>query len=211
MSDDARVVTATIKFVGPITRSTLSETSDAKPEAVNDALHWLWATRTQIRRLNEGLRNELTTDAPTELHRRRTSSRTSLDEHLLLVCAGQLEKVVQSAQEHFPEIMLPPKLQTSLRHLRNVYEHWEQHRDAFRLPGVPKKRSGKAFSEQFPSGEPWAIEIYPGRDILVAKVVSVRSLSRELYRLERIILRVEAKAQSGMVGQGVQDSEAITA
>ena len=199
MPNDSRVQIATLRFVGPVTRSTLSDTSDPKSDALNDALHWLWATRTQVRRLTEGLRKELT-DAPSELHQRRTFSRTSLDEHLLLVCAGQLEKVVQASQQHFPEIALPPVLQTSLRHLRNVYEHWEQHRDAFRLPGVTKKRSGKAFSEQFPNGEPWAIEIYPGRDILVAKVVSLRSLCRELRRLERILLVVEAKASAPVQG-----------
>jgi len=192
MATDARTIRATVKLVGPITRSTLPDGADPNSEALNDVLHWLWATRTQIRRLTKGVRTELMCDAPLELHRRRTFSRTSLDEHLLLVSAGQLEKVIQAAQQHFPMIMLPAVLQVSLRHLRNVYEHWEQHRDAFRLPGVPKNRSGKAFATEFPSGEPWAIEIYPGRDLLVAKVVSLRSLVRELRRLERIVLDLEA-------------------
>jgi hypothetical protein len=55
-----------------------------------------------------------------------------------------------------------------------------------------KQRSGKTFAAEFPQGEPWSIEIHPGRDILIAKVVSLRSLVRELRRLERVVLDLEA-------------------
>jgi hypothetical protein len=154
-------------------------------------LHWLWATRTQIRRLTEGLRAELTQTEPRALQRRRRFSLTSLEEHLLLVCAGQFETAVKSARQYFPQIDLPTPLKVALRDLRNVYEHWDHQRDAFRLPNVVKERSGKSFAANFPNGEPWAIDIYPGRDIVIAKVVSLRSLARELRRVEQTVLSLE--------------------
>src|SRR5215216_6093542 len=133
MESEAPTVAISFRAVGPITRSTLPDgPAEPESEALNDVLHWLWATRTQIRRLTEGIRTELTSNQLRALSRRRTFSQTSLDEHLLLVCAGQFEKAARTAREYFPEVNLSAPLQVALRHLRNVYEHWEQHRDTFR-------------------------------------------------------------------------------
>jgi len=185
MESHQQSVRLTFRGVGPITRSTLPDsTAEPRHVALTDVLHWLWATRTQIRRFSFGLKTERGY-FPNELEQRRSFSTTSLDEHLLLVVAGQFERSVEVAHGYFSSLTISADLKIALRHLRNIYEHWEEQREAFRGSGTAKVRSGKTFEQHFPGGQPWSVDIYPGRDVVVAKVVSLRSLVRELRKVEQ--------------------------
>ena len=54
---------------------------------------------------------------------------------------------------------MDPKLALTLRKLRDVHEHWEQHKDSFSSKELEKRRSGKDFAEVFPGALPWRYAI----------------------------------------------------
>ena len=49
-------------------------------------------------------------------------------------------------------------MRKAIKLLRDIYEHWNEYRQAFReMHFGEKDRSGKEFVTMFPSGKPWSI------------------------------------------------------
>lgn len=179
------------RLVGPITRSTLStEPIDPEEEARNDALHWIWNWRLQLSRLRES--TSLETSGDDEIERRKSSLRTSYDEHALAVVGLNLARSLKRAEKYVPPSEIVTEYYEAIRLLRNLYEHWDDQRPAFRNGGREKKLSGKEFSESFPDGQPWAIS-YDSKDWYLGKIVPVFALTRSLEEVEKALLERESQ------------------
>ena len=97
-----------IQIVGPVTRATdESESPDPRHEALDDALHWIWSWRLQVRRIQESFEVEWRDGTP--LERRRGASQFSFDEHIITVVGWNLVRAIQRAEPFLPTLSLPPR------------------------------------------------------------------------------------------------------
>jgi hypothetical protein len=184
MTAEEKTFRVTFRVVGPITRSTLERNAPPPPdqEALQDLRTWLYGTRLQIQRVRRARNAEWLGPVAT---RPRRFLRTSFDEHMLLVAGGQLEKTARIVRRYFPRLKLDPATARSLHLLRNIYEHWETERQYFRSPAKQGSKSAPKFANEFPTGEPWSLELHPDGDVVLGKVVSLRSLSKQMRQLQR--------------------------
>lgn len=183
-----------ITGTGPLTRSTVGGGAiDPRFEITNDVLHWLWSWRIQVERHAESTRHD--GEGSTSLERRRAFSRTSYDEHMLTIVGAQLIKALQRAEAEFGESLFDNEAAPALKLLRNIYEHWDEQRPAFRDPAIPKVKSGKKFAERFPYGKPWSVT-YVDNDLVLGGVVPIHSVTIELEDVERRILALEDRFRS---------------
>jgi hypothetical protein len=188
-----RTLTVTFKAVGPIKRSILGEEDpDPRAAALIDALHWVWSCQLQIRRLGEALESEGRNPRLSPTQRRIRFSRTTFEEHALLVAAFNLTKALTTAERCGIHLQLSSDMRAATTELRHIYEHWERQRDSFRQKTRPKSDSGSRFLRRFPHGEPWALFLQPDGDIVIGNVVPLRQLFRELRELEQQLLALQA-------------------
>ena len=191
-SQQPRTVTIRFQGIGPLTRSTVGTEPVSPPdEAVNDTLHWIWSWRLQLGRLRESFEAEWKGDVGIE--RRRSSSRFSFDEHILVVTGWNLARAVKLVEAIFPAIRLSEEQTEALRLLRHLYEHWDEQRPAFRSPTVPKEKSAADFAERFPEGKPWTI-VFAESDWLLGGVLALNELTRALAQLEAALLDIEGNS-----------------
>ena len=115
---------------------------------MTDALHWIWAWRVQAERLVESTNAQGLGADQTE--RRRSYSRASLDEHLLIVVGWNLQRAIWAVSAFLPDAKPAEDHSDALRLLRNLYEHWDEQRAAFVMPQAVKARSAKEFTRKFP-------------------------------------------------------------
>jgi hypothetical protein len=186
MSAPQKTITVTFKLIGPLKRSTIgSADPDPAKQALDDALFWLWSSRLQMTRLRGSFLRELPRKGVPPLASRRRFARTSYDEHSLLVAACNLDRAFARAHKIFPSLQLSASTRRALRLLRNIYEHWEEHRDAFRKSSRPKSNSGEQFLKEFPTGDPWSFTFDPkSGNIVLADVVSLKEFRSDLRKLE---------------------------
>lgn len=163
---------------------------DPRIEATTDLMHWIWSCQLQIHRFHESTHLEFAGGDDANRDMRRVYSRASLDEHLLMVVGGQFVRAVERARVHYPHFLLGSSEYTALTLLRNIYEHWDETRDMFRDSSIPKKKSSKTFTENFPQGRPWSVT-YTSDGPLLSGVVLTRDLLNELNRLECEVLALE--------------------
>jgi hypothetical protein len=186
---------ATFRFVGPIKRSTFQqECPDAVEEAINDILHWSWSARLQMLRLRQSLGAELKTwGARPQVHARRGSSRTSYDEHILLVAVTNLDRALQRAPKIVRfETQVSESVRRALRLLRDIYEHWDTVRAAYRATGGQLRKAALKLRTEFPEADPWSLTFDPTTGaIVIADVVPLAPLLKELRLLEARLLRFE--------------------
>ena len=183
-----------IQGVGPLTRSTVgSEPVPPEEEALDDALHWIWSWRLQIRRINESF--DAQGSGSTDVQRRQSWSRFSFDEHVLTVTGWNLARAINRAGAAYPEIQLSEQKSEALRLLRHLYEHWDEQRPAFRSSTEAKDRSAAAFAARFPEGRPWTM-VFDRDDWILGGVVRLNELTRELSVLEPVILGIEERRRS---------------
>lgn len=71
-----------------------------------------------------------------------------------------------------------------LRLLRDVYEHWQQHR--FAPPEAPRQAE-QALKQLYPTAEPWQAEVHPDGRVLIARFVDVSALIEKLEVLEGLL------------------------
>jgi hypothetical protein len=121
---------------------------------------------------------------------RRAFSATSYDEHILLVAGANLLRALDRGKEHLPPISFPSKTLRALDLLRNIYEHWDEQRDAFRLLTLKKTKSGKSFVEEFPDGKPWSMK-YQESSVLLGGVLDLVAFQEGLDDLEAILIEHE--------------------
>jgi len=186
-----KTFTVTFKSVGPITRTTVGEERpDPKEEALGDVLHWIWSWHLQVGRLHESMQVPLNSRDP--LGNRKASSRTSYDEHMLLVAGGNLARALNCAKPYMPQISIPEETCKAMKLLRDLYEHWDEQRLVFQEKTRTKKRSAKDLAKHFPAARPWTT-VFTDDDVLLGGVVGINELSKTLGPIEQEILRLEAK------------------
>ena len=125
-------------------------------------LDWIWGCQTQLERFALSVDSELqilSDEETTDRARRQAWALTRFDQHLLLVAANNLAKAMTKYPDVASEIDELPDPNGALELLRNVHEHWDETRDAFRGE-APMRRSGKRFSESFPGASPWSM-VFP--------------------------------------------------
>jgi hypothetical protein len=199
MSDEhvTRTARVTLQIVGPMRRSTFQEEApDPVAEVINDILHWSWSTRLQLRRFRESLRAEF--DAwglRPQVRARRHFSGTSYDEHTFLVAAGNLDRALRRApKEMLREIGLSESWRRALWLLRNIYEHWDELRAAYRSRGGQLRGAAAKLRAEFPQADPWSFTFDPADgSIVIADVVPLGPLWKELRLLEARMLRLERR------------------
>jgi hypothetical protein len=166
---------------GEIRRTTLGTGKpDPRQKALADLLHWVWSCRLQLKRLLHSVEEETAVVGPYKDKCRQHFSQTSYDEHVAFVAFGDFKKALEQARPYFPSLSLSPEKLQALCLLRNLYEHWNQHRDTFRGSDLAKARSGKEFASLFPEGKPWSLTIQPSGDVLMADLVSLFAVDKEL-------------------------------
>jgi hypothetical protein len=191
----------TFKIVGPLKRSTFSsEAPDPTEELLNDLFHWSSSVRRQIRRLGQDVRDELAAwGSNRKLHARRHFSATSCDEQLLLATAVNLDRALQRVSKKLGRHLYVNKdSRRALWLLRNIYEHWDSLRQHLRDGTKDPEGTLEKLRAEFPQADPWSITIDPDTDdIVIADVVPVRPLIRDLRRLEARVLRLERSRRRG--------------
>lgn len=187
----------TLQLVGPLRRSTFPQrNADQLEESINDLLHWVWSTRLQIRRLSTSVRVEFKAlNWRQGVRRRRKFSNTSYDEHILLVAAANLDRAIGEAPKSIrSQVGLPKSSRRALWLLRNIYEHWDQLRKAYRAGSGNLPAAAAKLKEEFPDADPWSITIEPASgEIVLANVVPLTPLVGELRGLELRLLKLERK------------------
>jgi hypothetical protein len=190
-----QTIEVTLKPVGPVTRTHFQKKGqDPIEESIGDILHWAWSTRLQIRRLTQSLQSEFQFLGARSFVVMKHSSNTSYDEHMVLVAAGNLHKALKRAPKAVRiETRLSMKWERALCLLRNIYEHWDKFRSEYRS-GSPLTRAAQKLRSEFPGAEPWSFKIDPSSDdIVIANVVPLKPLWKELRFLEAHLLRLRRR------------------
>jgi hypothetical protein len=157
---------------------------DENVEAAADALQWIGATLLQITRFVEGLLLLAEADRPDD------ATVVTADAHFLLNACAQAEKAL-----HRAGYTIPPGRRTTIRSLRDVYEHWEQHKRTFESRSRPKSRAGQRFSEAHPDQLPWAFKFDATGTYISA--LRLEDLWEELVGIERTLaLDVRARLRA---------------
>jgi hypothetical protein len=157
-------------------------------------LHWSWSIRLQSERLASDIPLELSLFGGTQrLKSRRSFSRTSCDEHLLLVCAANLDRALLKVPKRLRrDIEVSKEARRALWLLRNIYEHWDELRRHLRAGTNDAKGTLLKLRKEFPQADPWSFTIDPARNnIILSDVVNLNELTSELRRLEARVLRLE--------------------
>jgi hypothetical protein len=202
----------TIQIEGPLKRTTFQrEVPDPAEELLGDLFHWSCTVQRQAARLARDVRGELGDwGSKARLKARRHRSATTADEHLFLVAAANLERALQRVSGRLSRTLrVNRKSQRALWLLRNIYEHWDGIRQHLRN-GTPDPEGTLAkLRTEFPQAEPWSITVDPETDdIIIADVVPIRPLLKELRRLEARVIRMERARMRGTVGPAVETEEA---
>jgi hypothetical protein len=156
-----------------VEQPTSSKTTE---EIVSSLLHWVWSCQLQLDRYIDSLRGEFTSHTLLEeIQSRKLFSRTSYDEHALLLAARNLLREAEDSGG--PTLDLPPEVLASIKALRNGYEHFSKLRphtqqQLTRLKAVPRQ-------VQFGDG-----------DIVIGRVFSLTQFRTALSRLESALLAV---------------------
>jgi len=106
---------------------------------------------------------------------------SEFDEHLLAVAIGNLSKAQDRAHRYYKHLQFSSDLLRALTCLRDVYEHWEQHRISYRDQKRPKIKAAQDLAKRFPEGQPWTVDLdLEMGDFILAGLVPVKRLESEL-------------------------------
>jgi hypothetical protein len=175
-----------LEIVGPVKRSTLEEKHpDREWETTSDVRYWAFCTRTQASRLVRSFGAEMPwSNSGRSIVRERRFAETSYDEHCLAVAAANLDRALRRAPRKLRQTAVEDETRRALQLLRNVYEHWDELRACYRH-GSTKRGAALKISKEFPGVEPWTLVFQPNDgDLLMAGLISIRSLVRDLRTLE---------------------------
>ncbi len=192
------------QIVGPIKSSTLElDHPDPEWQGLSDLLYWSYCCRLQAVRLQRSFIAQFPVGGRLYTSQRKLFMATSFDEHSFFVAAGNLVKALDRAPKMLRTQHLSKETTRALLLLRNIYEHWENMRIAFRKGGPEKIAAAQDLTREFPGAEPWAIAFHPDGDIVLAELVSLKKLVRDLRTLEASAhrrqrqLRREGRDQAG--------------
>lgn len=149
-----------------------------------EALHWVRVALLQMGRFVESfLAFAESSD--------RDATVVTADGHFLLNACAQAEKALRLSGRD-----VPAGHRTTIRALRDVHEHWEQHKKSFESKRAEKSRSGMRFNDAHPEHLPWAfkfdatgtyISALRLEDLWDELIVLERRVSDEARRLAREI------------------------
>lgn len=174
-----------LQIVGPIKSSTLElDHPDPEWQGLSDLLYWSYCCRLQAVRLQRSFIAQFPVGERLYTFQRKLFMATSFDEHSFFVAAGNLVKALDRAPKLLRAQHLSKETTRALLLLRNIYEHWEHMRIAFRKGGPEKIAAAQDLTREFPGAEPWTIAFHPDGDIVLAELVSLNKLVRDLRNLE---------------------------
>ena len=206
-----QLMRVTFRIVGPMKRSTFQrEQPDFAEEALSDVLHWSWSTRLQIDRLRQDVSVEFAAWSAKHPHRaRRAFSATSCDEHLLLVCAANLDRALDRVPKNLRrQLSISKQSRRALWLLRNIYEHWDELRRHLRAGTSDSKGTIAKLRKEFPAADPWSFTIdHRADEIVLADIVALRALLKELRGLEAGVLRLERSRKRDRAGHSEKASK----
>lgn len=101
----------------------------------------------------------------------------------ILAQANHLRKAMASG----PVDPMEAELADRVRHLRNLYEHWEQHRHSFSNPALPKNKSGEWYAKRFPDKTPWSSAWGVDRGFEIGGIINLRELHEVVDEVERAL------------------------
>jgi hypothetical protein len=122
-------------------------------EAASEALHWVRASFLQMTRYVDNFvaYAEAQSGGSDESQEADTAAtNTVADAHFLLNACAQAEKALRRYGRP-----LSDDRKVTIRALRDVHEHWEQHKKSFESRKHAKSRSGKRFNDAHPDHIPW--------------------------------------------------------
>lgn len=178
-------VTVTGKLVGPLRRSTFERGEvDREWSAVSDVVYWASSCRLQAHRLVSSYVSEFTAFGKRLVVAQRMFSTTSYDQHCMAVAAANLDRALERAEPFIDISRVAGSYRRSLRLLRNIYEHWDELRDAWRTGEVRKGDSAFRLRQEFPEAKPWTLRLEEDGDVVMAEVLSLKELVSQLRSLE---------------------------
>lgn len=177
----------TFEIQGPILRQIIDDgPRPPRDVAIEHISLWLTATQLQLGRFRRSLRSDIELLFSQGRTRQYASQRVHIDEHLLLAAAANLGKALDRFGGDLPALELPSGLPDLLRHLRNVYEHWEDYKPHVANP--PRDdRSGKKLKELNPDAQDDIRSEYPPELIRSGE----RGKYTERYREETNIVLID--------------------
>jgi hypothetical protein len=150
--------------------------------AIGELLHRIWSCRLQLERLIESTHLEWSGGVEFDsLEQGRRFSRTSYDEHLVLVAGRHLVVAVEIVGSICPQFHFDPKMARQLTLMRNIHEHWDDPLSGRRLKSLEK------FEQEFPSARARSISYSP-TDWIIGDVISMGEISKVLDNLESAAL-----------------------
>ena len=120
---------------------------DETYQALDEARHWARVSLLQVWRFVASFQDFAEAEV-------RDATEVSADGHFLLNACAQAEKALKRVGRP-----LAPGSATTIRALRDVHEHWEQHKKSFESKHSPKSRAGARFTGAHPDHLPWAFKI----------------------------------------------------
>jgi hypothetical protein len=144
---------------------------DETHQALDEARHWVRVSLLQVRRFVASFQNVAEAEV-------RDATEVSADGHFLLNACAQAENAMKRVGRP-----LAPGSATTIRALRDVHEHWEQHKKSFESKHNPKSRAGARFTGAHPDHLPRAVKI----DATGTQISALRleDLWDELIAIER--------------------------
>jgi hypothetical protein len=178
----------------PPARTFINQGNPAQLATIGDARHFLWATQLQIERFVTAFRRDVhrSADVPPTPEDQRNSSLAFAEAEFLLNAAGQADKALRRVRGG-PR--LSAKMSKDIRMLRNLHEHWDQHRASFAHPHLPKVKAAENFATQYPAERPWVFQF--GAEGNYISVLRLEDLWDELEVIDRELGRMNNAALDG--------------
>jgi len=123
-------------------------------EASTEALHWIRVSFLQIERYVESFLAHAEAHSAGNVDAADAAATSTIaDAHFLLNACAQAEKALRRTGRP-----LPPARKTTIRSLRDVHEHWEQHKASFESKKNAKTKAGRRFDDAHPGHLPWTFK-----------------------------------------------------
>lgn len=148
--------------------------------AAEDDKHWIWLTQIQIDRFKANLdakvallghRSALGISGPYTIQEQKASSLVWGDAHSLVVDAKHVSR-------------LKPETKQKIKLLRDVLEHWEEHRGTFASQSNKKRRAGLRFAKNFPGVTPFSLKV-DANGYEIGGILNLDDLQMELTEIEK--------------------------
>jgi hypothetical protein len=186
----------------PSAHSSMKHLDRAHLAALDDARHFVWAAQRQTERFVIAFHTDVEPRfVPASLDDQRRSSLAFAEAEFLLIAAAQAEKALSLLGG--PN--LSEDMSQDIRMLRNLHEHWEQHRESFAHPSLPKTKAGKSFANKYPADRPWAFQF--GANGHYISVLRLESLWDELEAIDVELGRMRNAALAGTAIPHVVEEE----